>query len=76
MGSILHSMNHVRVYPAKITQSAKQRRSHLHKIFVLISCNLVVIYADVYIILSKYSLHTHFPLTIGSDPSFLVQMLK
>ena len=28
----------------KITQSAKQRRSHLHKISVLILCNLVVLY--------------------------------
>gem|GEM_PF-5571426 len=38
----------------KITQSAKQRCSHLHKISVLILCNRVVLYLDIHIILSKY----------------------
>ena len=38
----------------KITQSAKQRRSHLHKISVLILCNLVV-FVDIHT-LSKYAL--------------------
>jgi len=37
----------------RITQSAKQRRSHLHKISVLILCNLVVLYVDLHIILSE-----------------------
>ncbi|KAF5410036.1 MAG: hypothetical protein C5S47_07910 [Candidatus Methanogasteraceae archaeon] len=44
---MLHGMNH------KITQSVKQRRNHLHKISVLILCNLVVLYADIHTILSK-----------------------
>jgi len=39
----------------RITQSAKQRRSHLHKISVLVLCNLVVLYAGIHTILSKYN---------------------
>ena len=42
-------MNH------KITQSAKQRHSHHHKISVLILCTLVVLYVNTRAILSKYS---------------------
>ena len=41
-------MNH------KITQSAKQRHSHHHKISVLILCNLVAVYADIPTVLCTY----------------------
>jgi len=36
------------------TTRLHSRRSHLHKISVLILCNLVVLYADIHAILSKY----------------------